>query len=146
MTQMEHTNTIDTSSIDEWNDTETALAWLLANDYLFALPVKVGDNQYTSGLFLNLNDTFAYACAYCRPVSCYPDSDDIDNEVIELYKAIIRDPKYGWLKWASIKEGMQPIRKLKEKMIDHGLWDSEMEALPLNGPDIRFNNLTDKSV
>jgi hypothetical protein len=62
------------------------------------------------------------------------------------FREQLANPKYGWLKWASIKEGMQPIRKLKEKMIDHGSWDSEMEALPLNGPDIRFNNLTDKSV
>jgi hypothetical protein len=143
---MKHTNTIDTSSLDEWNDTEMALAWLLANNYLFALPVKVGENEYTSGLFLNLNDTFAYACADCRPVSCEPDSDDIDNEVIELYKAVKNDPKYGWLKWASLKEGMQPIRRLKEGMIEYGSWDSEMEALPLNRADEYFKNLTDKSV
>lgn len=140
-----HTNTINTSDIDEWNDTETALSWLLVNNYLFALPVKVDDDTYTSGLFLNLNDTFGYGGAYCRPVSCYPDSCDIDNEVIELYKAIQTNPKYGWLKWASLKEGVQPIRKLKEGMIEHGVWDSLMEELPVNRADEYFKTLNNKN-
>ena len=136
---------INEYTIEKYGDIEVALAYLFLNDYLFALDIPRKDGDYTAGIFMNANDVFAYACSDLEPitVNSYLKPND-ESEVLQLYKHIKADPKFGSLKWLCLKRGEQPINPLKNKMIEAGSWSEDMENLRLNYSEEYFKLQAEK--
>lgn len=126
----------------EYCNDELALAILLAAGVLFSNersfldiePVTDGKgavlswNQSkeiagsTTILFVNCNDLFAWGCA---------DSEDLPHDEIgNLYRMYIADPKYGVDKWCCFRRKQKPQDSIIEQMKKDGVWDERMEALP----------------
>lgn len=131
--------TIDESKIIEEVDEGKALACLLADDILFLNNLEAGvykgKKYFTTCLYVNLNDVFAWACADAECVS----SNDGENpsEVIELYKYWKENKNWGAVKWAAIKRKVQPQRPVIEIMKKSGYWDEVLESLPKNPDSIK---------
>lgn len=127
------------------DDIEAILAYLFLNNHVFALDIPRKDGDYTAGIFMNANDVFAYASSDLEPitVNSYLKPND-ESEVLQLYKYIKADPKFGWLKWLCLKRGEQPINPLKNQMIEAGSWSEDMENLRLNYSEEYFKLQVEK--
>lgn len=75
-------------------------------------------------VFLNCNDTFAWACA--------DDECITEEEITELYEMYLVDSKWYDTKWACKKRNMQPQKPFADMMKEADAWDDMMEALPKN--------------
>ena len=76
-------------------------------------------------LAVNCNDVFAWACADAESI-------ESEEELIALTKEVIKDTKYGSVKWVAKKRNCKPQRPLINVMKSDHLWCDEMESLPPN--------------
>lgn len=70
------------------------------------------------------SDMFAWGCADAERIT-----DEDLSSVYELWKT---DPEWGLDKWVLRKRNEQPQAPVKRLMIDAGVWDQSLEALPEN--------------
>lgn len=123
--------TFDESKIIEDVDEKLALAFLLVNEELHLFNVRTDWNkEYTTAIAVNCSDVFEWGCA---------DSENLNNndgsnpsEIIELYKSVKENIKWGSTKWVCIKRNTQPQLAIINKMKEDNYWDDIMENLPLN--------------
>lgn len=109
---------------------ELALHLLLRDEVLFANERDYYYNGERAGstivFFVRCNDLFYWACG---------DSEDLPfTEIGALFKRHRDDPRWGVSKWCCVRRQMQPQAPIRRKMKEAGVWDEEMESLPLN-PD-----------
>ena len=105
-------------------DEDVILAWLLLKEYVFLNTYKVDNDQWTTVVYANCNDVFAWACA---------DAETIDNdELIELFLELKKDPKWGERIWVCKKRNLQPQSPIKRDMLQDKAWTDEMEKLRKN--------------
>lgn len=112
-------------------DEELALVCLLADGICFLNNIEFTKGEgYTTCIFVNLNDVFAWGCA---------DAENLSNndwqepsEIIDLYRHWKKNDKWGHVIWAAFKRKEQPQDPMKERMIKDGVWTPELEALPEN--------------
>ena len=113
-----------------------ALAYLLVNDACFlnnidiskSMPFHYKEPTYTTVVYVNCNDTFAFGGSDAECVS-NSDGDD-DSEIIALYKMVKESPKYGYAKFCALKRKMRPVKQIVKLMKDDGFWCEELEVLP----------------
>ena len=121
---------------------QKALACLLVADVCFLNTINVGTEDkpdWSTVVYVNANDTFAYACADAESVS---NSDgEEDSEIIALYKFWKENPLWGPVKWLCIKRNMKPLRPIKERMIKDNYWDETLEALPENKCELFYKKI-----
>lgn len=120
---------------------QKALACLLVADVCFLNVINIGTEDkpdWTTVVYVLANDTFAYACADAESIS---NSDgEEDSEIIALYKLWKEHSFWGPVKWLCIKRNMQPLRPIKEKMINDNYWDETLDALPRNYYEMSHKN------
>ena len=124
---------IDETNIIEDCDEQAALACLLYSGHLFINNIKNNQGEYTTGLYFNCSDTFEYACADAEPIK-FNDGEN-PSEIIELYKYFKQNQKWGPTVWVCLKRGIQPIKSIKNRMIEEGSWDENLEKLPFKIKD-----------
>lgn len=118
-----------------------ALARLLAEDVVFI------NNHWwkkewpeeackTTGLFVNCNDIFAWACAEGEEVSV--------GEIQDLYDLWIKDNRWGPAKWCAFKRNEKPQNPVVKMMKKDGVWDEKMEGLGENFYDKAIQKLASK--
>lgn len=111
-------------------DENIALSYRLQDEgfLIFLLPVQncANPNELTTGIFLNCNDVFGGG-SDCEPINC--NDGEEPSEIIDLYKMWKKDKKWGGIKWAAIKRNKKPWIRVKERMIEDGVWDEVMEKL-----------------
>lgn len=72
----------------------------------------------------NCSDIFAWGCA---------DGEDVTtSEVYDLFNKYIEDNGWGIIKWCCIKRNERPQLMIEKTMKESGVWNQEMETLPLN--------------
>jgi len=109
---------------------EKAIAYLLNADVLFVCAQEwiapYDDIENTIAIAVNCNDVFAWACAddECLPL----------DQIIPLYKAHIKDPRWGSDIWCCFRRNLQPQCPVIDGMKKDGVWTDDLEALPVN-PD-----------
>lgn len=114
-------------------DEEKALAYLLNNNCCFLNTIKVPfskKEQYTTIIYVNVNDVFCWGCADAEPIS--NNDGEYPSEIMDLYKQHIKNNKWGLEKWVCLKRNMQPQFAIKRDMIADNFWDIELESLPKN--------------
>ena len=77
---------------------------------------------------VNASDVFAWGQTYEMPLK---DVDDLEK----LLRMHFEDPKWGHWKWACFKDNKRPQAPVVRDMIADGVWDDDMDALPLNDHD-----------
>jgi hypothetical protein len=127
---------IDESEIlsHNFNNENLALAYLLINDFCFLNVIDTSVNrsvtEYTTVVYVNANDIFAWGCA---DAECIGNNDgEDDSEIISLYKYCKENKKWGYVKWLCLKRNFQPQRPIKQSMIKDNYWCDTLEALPKN--------------
>lgn len=115
----------------EYCNEEAALSILLRDEVLFCNERDVVFRGEPSGcttvLYVNCNDVFAWACA---------DAEDLPNDEIgNLYKMHIADPKWGSIKWCCHRRNEQPQKPVADDMKLDGSWDESMDDLKENAYD-----------
>jgi hypothetical protein len=109
---------------------EEMLIRLLKDDVLFPngreyiCPVSKKVEPETLVLFMNCNDVWAWASADAIEVAF--------DELPELLKYHLEDPRWGATKWACRKRNMRPQRPIRERMKQDESWDDLMESLSKN--------------
>lgn len=107
---------------------EKVLAVLLLEGYIFCNEAKTDPNDeksWTTFVFANCNDVFAWACADAEHVT--------NDDLIELYQ--LSRHKWGDVKWACKKRNMQPQKPMADDIKKDGCWDEVFESLPKNEYD-----------
>lgn len=123
---------IDETNIVDGNDEELALACLLSSRVLFTnavdtnlqYSIKSENPNWTTCVYVNCNDVFAWGCSDTENLS--------DSEIIDLYKLHKEWGSDGVVKWVCIKRNEQPQDPIKEKMIKANHWDDVLENLKPN--------------
>ena len=122
---------------DDYYDEEKALADLLNAGVMFLNNAIHSQGNYTTCVFLLLNDIFAWGCA---DAECVTSGDgDSTSELAQLHKLWLLDKEWGAVKWACLKRNERPQRPVMEMMKKDGAWDAELEALPDNYYDKAHN-------
>jgi hypothetical protein len=112
-----------------------ALACLLAADVCFLNIVDISktyknktEPEWTTCVYVNCSDTFAYACADAESIT--NNDGEADSEIIALYKMWKEHPTYGPVKWCALKRNMRPLKIIEGWMREVNYWDESLEALP----------------
>lgn len=111
---------------EEFCDEERALSILLLDDKVFCNTGTFNDEK-TVCLFVNCSDVFAWGCADAEAFTT--------SDIPAIWKLYHENQNYGTAKWCCLKRNMQPQAPVKQRMIEHGVWDDAMEALPENRYD-----------
>lgn len=118
----------------EYVNENLAMACLLAADICYMIPrngnIRLGKPEYTAAIFVNASDIFAWGSADGEPIKTA--DGDPGSEIIALYKCWKENEQWGFAKWLCLKRNEQPQRPVKEKMIESGVWNDQLEALPEN--------------
>lgn len=116
---------------EEYYNEEAMLSILLHNGYMFANNTTYTTDRDdedstddTTCLFINCNDYFHYATSDAESITT--------DELPELFKMYMKEPKWGVDKWCSKKRNLQPISPVVEHMKKDGVWDDMMESLRKN--------------
>ena len=105
---------------------EQATALMLAADYVFLS--GPGGMMYSksdrspAALWVNVNDTFAYACADCEPVP-QPEADP--DGFWSLYDMVREHGHDGAVVWAARRRGETPIPPVLARLRMAGLWPAD---------------------
>lgn len=83
--------------------------------------------QKLTGLFVNCNDIFAWACSDAELL--------LYEDIQSLYDAWSADPIWGPAKWCAVKRNQKPQDPVVKAMKEAGAWDETMEALGENTMD-----------
>lgn len=118
-------------------DDELAIAYLLKNEGLFCNNAKEPE---TLCLYVNCSDVFAWACSDAENITT--------DEILSLYKEVVKNPKWGSTIWVCLKRQEQPQKPIVDDMKKEGFWTDELESLPKNRMDefirqrLQFSNPT----
>ena len=100
---------------------------LLVNSRNYNYNFSNTETGHTLVLFVICSDVFAWGMA---------DAEDISlSELPTLYNMDKVDKKWGSTKWCCIKRNEQPQKPVREMMQKEGVWDDNMEKLPVNRYD-----------
>jgi hypothetical protein len=110
-------------------DESGMISYLLDEDVLFC-------NSYEDSKSLELHvlcsDVFAWGCCDCESLTI--------EELPELCEMYMEDKFWGLVRWVCKKRNLQPQYPIVKDMIKDGVWDEEMEALPLNPDRDKYRN------
>jgi hypothetical protein len=96
-------------------DHELALSLLLNNGIVFLASI-----QGTIRISVLCSDTFYWGVA---------DAEDLPYDQLPvLYRMWRADPKWGVTRWCIIRRGEPPQPRLKQMMVEAGVWDAELET------------------
>ena len=70
---------------------------------------------------VSLGDIFFWGVSYV--------SDAATDELIDLYWQMRKDPRWGSVRWAALREGRRPMIQIIQTMKASGGWDDELEAI-----------------
>lgn len=107
---------------EERCDEEKLLAILL-DGVLFTNAFKNREGKYSTYVFVNANDIFAWGCTDAELLP--------HSEISNLYK-LHKQFKYGSIKWCCIQRNMQPQAAIIDAIKEAGEWDDVFENLPKN--------------
>lgn len=105
---------------------EQATALTLAADYIFmsgpgGMMYSESDRR-PAALWVNVNDTFAYACADCEPVP-QPEADP--DGFWSLYDLVREHGGLGAVAWAARRRNATPLPPVVDSLRAAGLWDDD---------------------
>lgn len=96
-------------------DHELALSLLLNNEIVFLTSIQ-GEIRIS----VLCSDTFHWGVA---------DAEDLPYDQIPVLYCMWRaNPKWGVTRWCIIRRGAPPQPRLKQMMVDAGVWDAELET------------------
>lgn len=110
---------------------EEATALMLLDEHIFIS--GRGGMMYSEGstdpacLWLNVNDTFYYACADCEPV---PQPEANPDSFWKLYDLIREFGGDGATAWCALQRQQRPLPQVEKWMKKNGSWIEELDELP----------------
>lgn len=112
------------------DDTDRALALLIARGYVFTLAPHPADEDEVPRIFVNCSDLFYWGCADAEPVPVL--GFRVEDEVLftDLYRRARTAPN-GADVWCCLRRKMRPQACIEERWRRDGLWTPELEALPV---------------
>lgn len=115
----------DSDVVGECAHVGDIIAALLKKGTLFLFDGEV-EGKPCMFIAVNCNDLFAWACADCEYVD--------EKGVVELWKEVCDDPKWGSTRWSCLHRGQPPQKPIRERMKAEGAWCERMAAL-MDGMD-----------
>lgn len=112
---------------DYYFDYGDAVASLLSDEAVFVggmSPFIKGDNdEHHATLWINCNDLWAWALADAMPL----EMRDIEG----IYVACANPAPFSFVSWICKRYRRRPVPEIARDMKAAGVWDEEMEDLPL---------------
>lgn len=103
-------------SCEAFNE-EEAIAYLLLKEDIGYNPNY--EKKYC--FYVNCNDIFAWGCADAEPIQ--------DEEIYDLAKMVVEDPKWGSAKWCILKRKEMPQWPVLKAMKEDGSWNFDEKTL-----------------
>ena len=108
-------------------DENHAIGHLLREQWIFV----AWKNSQELSLAVNCNDIFAWGCA---------DAEDLPRDQLEnLWKEYLADPKTGYIKWCCKQRNEKPQKPVVDWMKEEGTWTNDLYKLPENHYDTAIN-------